>query len=229
VVPGSVVLDVDGGTLSALTWNVGNTSATATFTADQDSVADGSVQVVSFTDVVGNAGTGDTATIPVDTRNPTIHVTNTDASLNDGNPSSEVTFSFSEAVVPGSVVLDVDGGTLSALTWNVGNTSATATFTADQDSVADGSVQVVSFTDVVGNAGTGDTATIPVDTRNPTVDVTITDASLNDGNPSSEVTFSFSEAVVPGSVVLDVEGGTLSALHWHVGNTCATATFTADQ
>ena len=33
-------------------------------------------------------------------------------------------------MVPGSVALNVQGGTLSALTWNATNTAATATFTA---------------------------------------------------------------------------------------------------
>ena len=110
-----------------------------------------------------------------------------------------------------------------------GQRLATATFTAAQDSVTPGSVQVVSYTDVVGNAGTGDTDTVTIDTRNPTVDVDIVDAALNDGDNSSVVTFTFSEAVIPGSVALNVLGGSLSALTWTPANASATATFTAAQ
>ena len=193
VIPGSVALNVLGGSLSALTWAPGNASATATFTAAQDSVTPGSVQVVSYTEVAGNAGIGDTDTVTIDTRNPTVDVDIVDTALNDGDNSSVVTFTFSEAVIPGSVALNVLGGSLSALTWAPGNASATATFTAAQDSVTPGSVQVLSYADVVGNAGTGDTDTVTIDTRNPTVDVDIVDTALNDGDNSSVVTFTLSK------------------------------------
>ena len=85
----------------------------------------------------------------------------------------------------------------------------TATFTATQDSETPGSVAVTAFTDVAGNAGTGDSDSVTIDTRNPTVTVDIVAASLNDGDDNSQVTFTFSEAVNPASVVLDVQGGSL--------------------
>ena len=173
--------------------------------------------MVSYTDVVGNAGTGDTDTVTIDTRNPTVDVDIVDAALNDGDNSSEVTFTFSEAVIPGSVALNVLGGSLSALIWAPGNAWRRRR-SRRRDSVTPGSVEVVSYTDVVGNAGTGDTDTVTIDTRNPTVDVDIVDAALNDGDNSSVVTFTFSEAVIPGSVALNVLGGSLSALIWAPGN-----------
>src|SRR6185503_14850689 len=227
-VPGSVTLAVAHGSLSPLVWNAGNTSATATFTADNSFAGTGSVQVVSFTDTAGNAGTGDTDTVAIDTANPTVDVDILDLSLSDTDNSSQVTFTFSESAVPGSVTLAVAHGSLSPLVWNAGNTSATATFTADNSFAGTGSVQVVSFTDTAGNAGTGDTDTVAIDTANPTVDVDILDLSLSDTDNSSQVTFTFSEAAVPGSVTLAVAHGSLSPLVWNAGNTSATATFTAD-
>ena len=168
VVPGSVTLAVAHGSLSALIWSADNTSATATFTAENSFAGTGSVQVVSFTDTTGNAGTGGSDTVSIDTANPS--VTSVvfgvgDATLNDGNPQSLVTFTFSEAVVPGSVTLAVAHGSLSALIWSADNTSATATFTADNSFAGTGSVQVVSFTDTTGNAGTGDSDTRQRSTR----------------------------------------------------------------
>ena len=101
----------------------------------------GSVAVVSYTDVAGNAGTGDRDTVTIDTRNPTVEVNIVDASLNDGDTQIEVTFTFSEAVSPASVVLD-DVWAARCRPWSGTrtNTAATATFTATQDSVTAGSV-----------------------------------------------------------------------------------------
>ena len=82
--------------------------------------------------------------------------------LSDGTGSSVVTFTFSEAVDPASVVTNVAGGTLSTLVWNATNTAATATFTAAQDSDVAGSVAVVSYTDVAGNAGAGGSDTVTI-------------------------------------------------------------------
>ncbi|MCP8941033.1 Ig-like domain-containing protein, partial [Alsobacter sp. SYSU M60028] len=56
---------------------------------------------------------------------PKVTVDIVDASLSDADTSSSVTFTFSEAVDPASVVLSVEGGTLSALTWNADHTGAT--------------------------------------------------------------------------------------------------------
>ena len=239
-------ITVTGGTLSALTWNAAHTFATATFTASDDSVTPGSVTVAagSYTDVAGNLGSaGGPDTVPIDTRNPTVAVDIVDASLNDGDNSSLVTFSFSEAVGASTVAnlasgagITVTGGTLSALTWNAAHTFATATFTASDDSVTPGSVAVAagSYTDVAGNLGSAGSDTVPIDTRNLTVAVDIVDASLNDGDNSSLVTFSFSEAVGASTVAnlasgagITVTGGTLSALTWNAAHTFATATFTA--
>jgi len=60
------------------------------------------------------------------------------------------------------------------------------------------------------NAGSGGSDTVTIDTLNPTVAVNIVDASLSDGDPTSKVTFTFSEAPVGFSAAdLTVVGGTL--------------------
>ena len=47
---------------------------------------------------------------------------------------------------------------------------------------------------LAGNLGAAGTDTVAIDTLNPTVAVDIVDASLNDTDNSSLVTFAFSEA-----------------------------------
>ena len=104
-------------------------------------------------------------------------------------------------MIPGSVVLDVQGGTLSPLVWSPDNLSATATFKRPRTAWRQVRLQVVSFTDVAGNAGTGDTDTVTIDTVNPSVtdvmvnDLMITDADVGTGTFSVQVTFS--EAMDP--------------------------------
>jgi hypothetical protein len=166
--------------------------------------------------------------VAIDTLNPTVTVSIVDTSLNDGDNSSSVTFTFSEATtdfVLGDVT--VAGGTLSAFSGS--GTSYTATFTANDGFEGAGTVTVPagSYTDAVGNLGAAGSDTVAIDTLNPTVTVSIVDTSLNDGDNSSSVTFTFSEATtdfVLGDVT--VAGGTLSAFSG--SSTSYTATFTAN-
>ena len=51
------------------------------------------------------------------------------------------------------------------------------------------------YTDLALNTGTAGSDTVAIDTLNPTVTVDIVDASLNDTDNSSLVTFEFSEDV----------------------------------
>ncbi|MCA6126335.1 hypothetical protein J6500_31250, partial [Bradyrhizobium sp. WSM 1704] len=240
-------VSVTGGGLSNLQPVVGNPlQYTATFTADDNSTTAVAISVAAdkFTDPVGNdnlASNTDTAT--VDTQNPTVVVEIADASLSDGDNSSNVTFTFSEAVSAATVAtlaegagITVAGGTLSALSWAADHTSATATFTATDGITASGSVTVAagSYTDVAGNLGSTGADTVAIDTQNPTVVVEIVDGALSDGDNNSNVTFTFSEAVSAATVAtlaegagITVVGGTLSALSWAADHTSATATFTA--
>ncbi|NCR73856.1 MAG: calcium-binding protein [Microcystis aeruginosa LG13-12] len=167
--------------------------------------------------------------VPYDTTPPTVTVNIVDASLNDGDNNSLVTFEFSEDV-NGFTVGDVSviGGTLSNFSGS--GSSYQATFTADDAVETTGSVSVAaaSYTDVAGNNGGAGTDTVTIDTKNPTLAVDIVDTSLNDGDNSSLVTFEFSEDV-NGFTVGDVSviGGTLSDFTLVDGNSY-TAIFTAD-
>ncbi|WP_253845574.1 Ig-like domain-containing protein, partial [Microcystis aeruginosa] len=133
----------------------------------------------------------------IDTLNPTLALDIVDASLNDGDNSSLVTFEFSEDVAGfDNSDVNVSGGTLSDFTQVDGN-SYTAIFTADDAVETTGSVSVAadSYTDIAGNNGGAGTDTVTIDTLNPTLALDIVDASLNDGDNSSLVTFEFSEDV----------------------------------
>ncbi|CAA2139512.1 Ig-like domain-containing protein [Methylobacterium bullatum] len=219
--PGSLVLAEDG------------LSATATFTATDNSVADASVTLLAFKDLAGNFGTSTpSAPVTVDTVNPTATVVIGDGSFSDGNLTSTVTFTFSEAVDPASLVVNATGGIIEpgSLVVAEDGRSATVTFTADDDSVVDAKVTLTAFKDLVGNAGTSTaSAPVTVDTVNPTATVVIADDSFSDGNLTSTVTFTFSEAVDPTSLELSATGGTVDpdSIVIAVDGLSATATFTA--
>jgi predicted nucleic-acid-binding Zn-ribbon protein len=167
--------------------------------------------------------------VPYDTTPPTVTVDIVDASLNDGDNNSLVTFEFSETVngfTAGDV--SVSGGTLSDFTQVDGN-SYTAIFTATDAVETTGSVSVAaaSYSDVAGNDGGAGTDTVTIDTLNPTLAVDIVDTSLNDADNNSLVTFEFSEDVAGfDNSDVSVSGGTLSDFTQVDGNSY-TAIFTA--
>jgi predicted nucleic-acid-binding Zn-ribbon protein len=168
--------------------------------------------------------------VTIDTLNPTLALDIVDASLNDGDNSSLVTFEFSEDVAGfDNSDVNVSGGTLSDFTQVDGN-SYTAIFTADDAVETIGSVSVAadSYTDIAGNNGGAGTDTVTIDTLNPTLALDIVDASLNDGDNSSLVSFEFSEDVAGfDNSDVNVSGGTLSDFTQVDGNSY-TAIFTAD-
>ena len=191
-------VSVSGGTLSDFTQVDGN-SYTAIFTADDAVETIGSVSVAadSYTDIAGNNGGAGTDTVTIDTLNPTLALDIVDASLNDGDNSSLVTFEFSEDVAGfDNSDVNVSGGTLSDFTQVDGN-SYTAIFTADDAVETTGSVSVAaaSYTDVAGNTGGAGTDTVTIDTKNPTVGINFASQPLTSQNFSTTITFQFSEAV----------------------------------
>ncbi|MGQ1141935.1 BapA/Bap/LapF family large adhesin [Acinetobacter baumannii] len=228
-------ITVVGGTLTGLT-TTDNITWTAVFTPDGTgtapsiAVADG-----SYTDVVGNLGTGDvldgTDGFVVDIVPPTLAITTDDLALAAGE-TANITFTFSEAVTGFDVSdIAVVGGTLGALT-TTDNITWTAVFTPDGTgtapsiAVADG-----SYTDVVGNLGTGDvldgTDGFVVDIVPPTLAITTDDLALAAGE-TANITFTFSEAVTGFDVSdIAVVGGTLGALTT-TDNITWTAVFTPD-
>ena len=133
-----------------------------------------------------------------------------DASLNDANDSSEVTFTFSEAVNPGL------GGARHAGRHPVGPGLERDQHGGDGD-VHGGPGQRrggLGCGGVLHRRGrqrrAGDTDTVPIDTAIRRLRSTSSMLRSMTPTRSSEVTFTFSEAVIPASVVLDIQGGTLS-------------------
>ncbi|MGL5030770.1 MAG: Ig-like domain-containing protein [Aeromonas sp.] len=209
-----------------------NITWTGTFTADPDFDGNASVTVPagSYTDLAGNAGTEGKDTVDTDTVAPSVVVDILDSSLNEGDTTSDVTFTFSEEVkgFDGSDLV-VEGGKVTNLT-TTDKIHWTGTFTADPDFDGDASVTVPagSYTDLAGNVGTEGKDTVDTDTVAPSVVVDIADSSLNEGDTTSDVTFTFSEEVKGfDGTDLVVEGGkvtnltTTDNIHW-------TGTFTAD-
>jgi Ca2+-binding RTX toxin-like protein len=205
-------ITVSGGILSAFSGS--GSSYTATFTANDGLEANGSLTVVagSYTDLAGNAGGGDSDTVAIDTKNPTLTLDILDLTLNDADNSSAVSFTFSENVSGfDSSDITVSGGVLSAFSGS--GSSYTATFTANDGLEATGSLTVVtgSYTDLAGNSGGGDSDTVAIDTKNPTVSISLATQPLTGQTPSTTVNFNFSETV-NGFTASDisVSGGTLS-------------------
>ncbi|MCZ8119132.1 MAG: Ig-like domain-containing protein [Microcystis sp. LE18-22.4A] len=191
-------VNVSGGTLSDFTQVDGN-SYTAIFTADDAVETTGSVSVAadSYTDIAGNNGGAGSDTVTIDTLNPTLALDIVDASLNDGDNNSLVSFEFSEDVAGfDNSDVNVSGGTLSDFTQVDGN-SYTAIFTADDAVETTGSVSVAadSYTDIAGNNGGAGTDTVTIDTLNPTVGINFASQPLTSQNFSTTITFQFSEAV----------------------------------
>ena len=215
-----------GGTLSSFSGS--GASYTATFTASDGVTVDGIVATEDFFDLAGNPGNSAFDSVAIDTQSPTLTITIVDASLNDSDNSSNVTFEFSESVT-GFDLSDVSfsGGTLSDFSGSGASYSATFTATDGVEAVGLLSVTAGSYTDEAGNEGGSSSASVPIDTQNPTLTVNIVDASLNNADNSSLVTFEFSE-VVTGFDASDVQfsGGTLSNFSGS-GNSYS-ATFTAD-
>ena len=86
-------------------------------------------------------------------------------------------------------------------------THYTATVTAADGFIGTGTVSVAagSYTDAALNPGLAGSDTVSINTVNPSVTVDIVDASLSDTDDNSGVTFTFSEAGRPLSIVLDVQ------------------------
>ena len=218
-----------GGTVTGLTATADPLVYTATFTASDGFSGTGSVAADGYTDAAGNAGAAGSDTVTIDRLNATVAVNIVDGSLTDGDASSQVTFTFSEAPV-GFTAADISaaGGTVTGLTATADPLVYTATFTASDGFSGTGSVTADGYTDAAGNAGAAGSDTVTIDRLNATVAVNIVDGSLTDGDASSQVTFTFSEAPV-GFTAADISaaGGTVTGLTATADPLVYTATFTA--
>ena len=205
-----------GGTVSGLTVTANPLVYTATFTATDGFSGTGSVTVgTAWQDAAGNAGVGGSDTVAIDTLNPTVAVNIVDGSLSDGDNSSEVTFTFSEAPINFDADRHLGGRRHDQRAQVTANPLVyTATFTATDGFSNTGSVTVgTAWQDAAGNAGAGGSDTVAIDTLNPTVAVNIVDGSLSDGDNSSVVTFTFSEAPINFDAAdITAVGGAISGL-----------------
>ncbi|MFA6065055.1 MAG: Ig-like domain-containing protein [archaeon] len=198
----STDVTVGDGSIGAVTPADGNLVWTAILTPT-DNLEDG-VNVVTvgtaWNDAATNAGVGDDSpNYTIDTKEPTLtSAIFTDAALKVLD-TSLVTFTFSEAVTGfTNDDLTIINGGLTAVTDLGAGTIWTATFTPTDDLEDATNVITVNMTgvaDAATNAGLGDTnsSNYAIDTKEPTVVVTMGSAALKVGETTT-VTFTFSEA-----------------------------------
>ena len=178
------------------------THYTATVTADDGFTGTGTVSLAagSYTDAALNPGGAGSDTVAIDTAESDRHGRHRrrlaeqrrqqlgcDLHVQRGAGSG-----FTEADIQVSAGLTLVAGSLTM----VDATHYTATVIADDGFIGTGTVSVAagSYTDAALNLGDAGSDTVSIDTVNPTVTVDIVDASLNDSDNSSVVTFTFTEA-----------------------------------
>nr|MEC6698099.1 Ig-like domain-containing protein [Sphingobium sp. SJ10-10] len=224
----------DNGTLSTFS-TIDGKVWTATFTPTANIEDSSNIVTVgsNYTDLAGNTGTGGTsANYAIDTKAPTLSITDDESAAVANNAGGAVvfTFTFSENVT-GFAASDilVTGGTAGTFTI-VNGQSYTLSVTPDaniQAGMITASVGNGAALDDAGNAVTGSSASQNYDTKNPTVAVNIVDASLDNNDPSSQVTFTFSEVPVGfGAGDISAVGGTISNFQSTADPLVYTATYT---
>ena len=162
-------LVVSNGILNGLTGN--ELSYSATFVADPNFTGEGTVQLLqgSYTDHVNflNPGVGSSDDISIDTENPLATVDLAATSLSYTNNSTVLTITFTESITgfDAGTDLTVSGGVLSAGSFNASTDIWTATFTANDGIMGTGSVSLTgTYTDQVGNSGSGGSDSIAINT-----------------------------------------------------------------
>lgn len=166
----SDVSATNGATISAFS----TTSDTRIYTAVLTPAASGAISVsvanLSYADAAGNAGAGGSVTLTADLVAPTVAIDVGDATLDPGQ-TTDVTFVFSETPT-GFAADDVtvtNGATLTNLAATADPLVYTANLTPGPAGTVSISVADHSYTDAVGNAGSGDTETLIVASQ-PTTD-----------------------------------------------------------
>jgi hypothetical protein len=184
-------LTIANGTLTPVTSSDGGITWTATLTptaAITDATNVITLATGSVFDLASNANSGatDSNNYAIDTVRPTVAVNIVDTALNDGNPDSLVTFTFSEAVL-GFDAGDLTpvGGALTAFTM-VDAANYTATFTATKGFEGTGTVTVAagSYTDLALNTGAAGFDTVPIDRNHVPVangDIVLTNIAVDTG------------------------------------------------
>ncbi|MCL2912173.1 Ig-like domain-containing protein, partial [Shewanella corallii] len=198
----TVTLTLGDGTIASTTViDLGDGLLGFTVDVDASALADaGSNSItasVTTIDAAGNStSVSDKEEYLVDVSSPSLNIDIAADALNEGQ-TSLVTFTFSEAI-KGFELGDITvvGGVLTNLVSTDGGITWTATFTPDNNFTGTASVTVAddTYTDLNGNAGTGNSDTTAVDTLAPTLNIDIAADALNEGQ-TSLVTFTFSEAI----------------------------------
>ena len=225
---------IENGTLTPVSSLDGGITWTGTFTPTADIEDITNVITVNLTgvaDLATNAGVGteDSANYEIDTLRPTVSITLGDDALMIGD-TSLLTFTFSE-VPTGFTAADVatPNGAIGAID-DTNPLIQTATFTPDADvEVATNVITVgTSWTDPAGNEpiGSTDSANYKVDTKRPTVVITLADYAIKAGD-TPLVTFTFREAVTNfENADITVPNGSLAVIAIGDGGITWTATFT---
>ncbi|WP_456155027.1 Ig-like domain-containing protein [Verminephrobacter eiseniae] len=214
-------VDAGKGTLSNLRVAPSDTTATTTaattWLVDLEAPAtrpatglDGNqirINLDGITDVPGNAGASRGVNVPTrynidDGAPPTVAIALSDTSLLVGETMT-VTFTFSERITgfgAEDILYDTSKGTLSALTQSSTDSKVwTASYTPRPDTESASNtirVNLSGVRDALDNAGsgTGTSGNFSIDTRLPTVNVTISDNRLTAGETAT-LTITFSERV----------------------------------
>ncbi len=197
-------ITVAKGTLTAVSSSDGGQTWSATFTPDADTESSSNalrIDTRGLTDLAGNAGTAisDSSNFTIDTKIPGATLTLDKTVLKQGD-TAKLSLSFSEKVT-GLTTADLSAahGVVSGLTSSDGGTTWSATYTPNADTEASANLITLDntgLTDLIGNPGKGttQTATFSVDTKLPTVAITLDDTDLTQGE-SATVSFKFSEIV----------------------------------
>ena len=188
--------------------------------ADSDKTVEASI---TSTDAAGNsASSTDTESGILVAGVPSVSVNIVDASLNQADTTSSVTFTFSEAPVGFDASdITVANGSLSGLTATANPLVWSATFTATAGFEGTGSVSVnpSSYVNAAGNPGSGSTDTVAIDTKPPaptiTLDANITSddiINIAETSLSMPVTRVVGATKVGDTVTLTVNGKTFTGL-----------------
>ncbi|MEP0365873.1 MAG: Ig-like domain-containing protein [Cyclobacteriaceae bacterium] len=225
------------GTLTDVTSEDGGLTFTALFTptANFESNEDYFITVdqAGVEDVRGNAGSGTSSgpSYDLETLRPTVVITMEDTYLIAGE-TTIVTFAFSEKIGSPSEAISAENGIIDADPSSNDGLTYTAAFVPSDDFESLEnlvSVDMSMLTDQAGNDGVGITSlSYSIDTREPTLAITMDDLYLLDGE-TTLVTFEFSEEVLDFTTDdIVTENGSISDLA-STDNTLFTAVFTPDE
>ncbi|WP_235576653.1 Ig-like domain-containing protein [Pseudomonas taeanensis] len=229
---------VANGALSSLSSADGGITWTATLTPSidtEDTTNLISLDNTGVMDAAGNTGTSNTDSnnYAIDTARPTVSIVVADTTLAIGE-TSLVTITFSEAVSGfTNADLTVANGTLSSVSSADGGITWTARLTPTTGITDTSNLITLDNTgvqDAADNTGSGttDSNNYAIDTKRPTVVITLSDETLTAGETTT-VIFTFSEQVSGFSNAdLTITNGTLSAVSSTDGGTTWTAIFTPD-